>query len=244
MTRPSRKEKTIIYPGLPSAQDSAIPRPADEVLLAYEFLTSRQRTERLRTTGRLLLALLLLLTIPSVAMLAHWGITTAFNPSLAPTMREFIAAILIGNALALPISLTLHRQSRATYLLSLLADRPAVIPPNKPSAFFVSIILNIIAGGMLLASFTALDATRRLTLFCKVRSVDLQRLAPILARLLHAKSQGIDPRPLQLIGEPRETYLRHLAYLLIYEWADLSPHGNHLTLIHPKHRLSLRGVLG
>jgi hypothetical protein len=64
---------------------------------------------------------------------------------------------------------------------------------------------------------------------------DRHRVAVIL-QMLVSEPTGIDPRLLFQAGE-NPLHLRHtLAYLMAYEWADISPTGDSLTLLSPSRR--------
>jgi hypothetical protein len=100
---------------------------------------------------------------------------------------------------------------------------------------FVRAWLAIMMLGLLYGEFLIVDAGKFLSLRVRLRDVDRHRVAVILQMLL-ADPRGIDPRPLLQIGET-PLHLRHtLAYLMAYEWADISPQGDRLDLVSKSKR--------
>ena len=90
--------------------------------------------------------------------------------------------------------------------------------------------------GMLCGAFMAIDAIKTALVRRRLRGVDRFRAADTLRMLIDTPA-GIDPRLLLLHGEEPLELRRMIAYLVIYDWADISGRGDHLVLMPPSRRL-------
>ncbi len=89
--------------------------------------------------------------------------------------------------------------------------------------------------GLLYGEFLVIDAIKSAWLNHRLRHVDRHRSTIILAKLF-ADPTGVDPRLLLQPGESPLHLRQTIAYLIANDWADISPHGDRLTLVSPARR--------
>ncbi len=136
-------------------------------------------------------------------------------------------------ALTLPLALALRKESRADVAEQLLdSSTESSGGRDNPLAAFALIIIFL---GFLYGEFLVIDALKTMWVRAKLRGVDRHRAAVILAKLA-VEPVGIDPRTLLLHGENPFHLRQVLAYLVVSEWADVSPRGELLTLVSPAQR--------
>jgi hypothetical protein len=134
----------------------------------------------------------------------------------------FLAVMLI------PVAIFTKPQSRSDRVNQFMdySSRPA----GQNDGAVVRLVLLIVMLGMLFGEFLLIDAVQFVLLRIRLRHIDRHRAALILEMLL-ANPRGIDPRLLLQIGENPLHLRATLAYLMAYEWADISPHGDWLELL-------------
>jgi hypothetical protein len=144
---------------------------------------------------------------------------------------EFLALMLI--ATTLPVAAFTKKHSRADAIDRYIEEGGRRCGQNQDPVLgwvILCIMLSLLYG-----EFLIVDSLKTTWLRFRLRTVDRQRAAFILA-MLFASPVGIDPRTLLRIGESPITLRRTIAYLMAYEWADISSNGDYLNLLSPAQR--------
>jgi hypothetical protein len=141
-----------------------------------------------------------------------------------------LAIMLIVTSL---IAILFRKQSRSDVIRQFLETGQRA--PAASDNVLASLALIIAMGGMLYGQFLIIDTIKAAALGFRLRKVDRDRVAVILG-VLFSSPAGIDPRRLLRIGENPIALRQTLAYLMAYEWADLSPAGDYLNLLSPARR--------
>jgi hypothetical protein len=142
-----------------------------------------------------------------------------------------IEAVLLAGAI--PIAIVVRPRSRSDVVNQFL-ETGHHYGGTKDNPL-LRLALTIIMLGFLYGEFLIVDSVKSVFLRLRLRNVDRHRSAIILHALL-TEPRGIDPRVLLQFGEDA-LHLRHtLAYLIAHEWADISPHGDWLTLVSQSRR--------
>ena len=167
-----------------------------------------------------------------------WAVTDPSRP--VPLTRRSQAelssgVLILDGALAaamLPVAILTRNPSRADVAQQILDHGCRGGGGGDP---LTRAALIVMAVGLLWGEFLILDAAKATWVALRLRGVDRHRAALVLA-MVRAEPTGIDPRLLLRVGE-RPTDLRRLiAYLIVNEWADVSRHGDRLTLVSPARR--------
>jgi hypothetical protein len=209
-------------------------------LAAMERLRERERelakSNRLRALGG---CLTLAFTFATGFLLLSWMLRLSLPVRIEATPEPpnllggslAIEAILL--VLAIPIAIAVRPRSRSDVVNKFLeTGGHSGDTRDNPLLRWA---LTIIMLGFLYGEFLIVDSVKSAFLRLRLRNVDRHRGAIILHALL-TEPRGIDPRLLLQLGE-NPLHLRHtLAYLIAHEWADISPHGDWLTLVSQSRR--------
>ena len=99
----------------------------------------------------------------------------------------------------------------------------------------VRLYLVIIMLGLLYGEFLVIDAIKATWIRTRLRGVDRRRCAVILGTVL-SQPIDIETRTLLRVGETPMQLRQLLAYLIAYEWVDISVDGLYLRLLSPARR--------
>jgi hypothetical protein len=141
-----------------------------------------------------------------------------------------VAAVFL---LTFLVALCTRKESRSDAISQFLetGNRSSVSDEN-PLASFVLMIAML---GVLYGQFLIIDTIKAAWLGFRLRKADRDRAAVILG-ILFSTPAGIDPRQLLRMGEDPIALRETCAYLMTYEWVDISPAGDHLNLLSPAKR--------
>jgi hypothetical protein len=219
------------------ARAAARTPPSLRGLHALDRLDQRESAAGLRNARLLATGVALVI---AVAALLVFGMN-ALRVRFAPHAREgqtILLSIAAGMALlSFLIALSAKRESRADVINQFIETGSRSTGGGNDNPL-VSWSVALAFVGMLYGAFMTVDAIKSMWLRARLRDVDRFRAADILARLIDSP-QGIDPRPLLRHGEDARALRRVIAYLMTYDWADISPAGDHLVLL-PTWRRSMR----
>jgi hypothetical protein len=153
------------------------------------------------------------------------------------TLREVLLIVGAINAILLavtfPLAVFTAPKSRSQRINEFIDSGSRTYGPTDSS--LTRIIFTFLMLGLLLGEFLVIDGIRSHWLRIRLRHVDRHRAALILQMLMDQPC-GIDPRSLIRIGENPRQFRQILAYLMTYEWANISSKGNCLTLLSPAKR--------
>jgi hypothetical protein len=240
----SRVQKIVSYPFAPVRAPKVLPAKRKPALLgamaALRMMDAREaklkRTNGLRAIGGGLVIAGAAAAMLG-AMLAIARIHSALYGNPIPTDNDLISFALGIDATILlvtfPVAYFTKPKSRSDRVNQFMeyAGRPTVLNEHP----LVRALLIIIALGMLLGEFLVIDTIQFLSLRIRLRNADRHRAALIL-EMLHANPRGIDPRLLLRLDENPLHLRSALAYLMAYELADISPHGDWLQLLSATQR--------
>ena len=228
------------------------PRPSSTVfspvspvssLLAHQCLSrmrSRERRtrnlNRLRALAGIAIVSLLLAVLPRLIIKAahFFDALPPDDPQLALATWQFIAIDAGLLLLTFPVALASHRDSRNDSIYQFMDDS-AHFRTQSADDLALRVVLTLGCLGLFPGEFLLIDAAKDAALRFRLRRVDRERAALILAAL-HTNPAGLDPRLLLQHRERPEDFRNVIAYLLTYHWADLSPNADHLTLLSPARR--------
>ena len=217
--------------------------PPPSSLLASHFLDQMTRRERHARTTTRLRALLALAIIPAILALlptvflkaAHFFDVLPSDDPQSHLSRWQIIAINAGLLfLTFPLALATRRESRSDTISQFL-DAQNGPHCDSPNALAMRIVLTIACLGLFQGEFLLIDAVKDTLLRLRLTGIDRDRAATILAQL-HSTPAGLDPRLLIRHRESPKDFRKIIAYLLTYQWADISPQADHLTLLSPARR--------
>jgi len=150
----------------------------------------------------------------------------------AELSRDVLSLDGVLAVLMLPIAVLTRQTSRADVANQILDHGCRGGGGSDP---FTRIVLAVMAVGLLWGEFLILDAAKSAWVAVRLRGVDRHRAALVLA-MVRADPTGIDPRLLLRAGERPIQLRRLIAYLVVNEWADVTRHGDRLTLVSPARR--------
>ncbi len=227
-------------------------RPASVAALsALTHLYAREAELRRAAWGRLGggCGIILAVLAASLVSVAWWlsartrlpPPTGRADPAAPVPLARASAAELAGTVLAidaglaalmLPVAVFTRKPSRADVAQRVLDQGCRGNGGGDP---FTRVVLVVLAVGLLYGEFLIVDFVQSTWVAARLRGVDRHRAALVLATL-RADPTGLDPRLLLRAGERPADLRRLIAYLILNEWADVSRHGDRLTLVSPARR--------
>jgi hypothetical protein len=220
-----------------------VKRPPIEVgaISRLDDLESREReiegqNRRRLGFGCIIVALIVGIVIPVIfrwILHVHSIAANAQDVSLRD-IQPLIAAIDVCLlAVTFPIAALTAPKSRAQRINQFIESGTRCSGANDN--VLIRIVVMLLMLGLLFGEFLVIDAIRSHWLRIRLRHVDRHRAALILQMLVNNPC-GIDPRFLVRVGENPMHFRTILAYLMAYEWADISCKGDCLTLLSPAKR--------
>jgi hypothetical protein len=216
-------------------------RPIAKRMLSLTSLSALEKCQRreheLARRNRLIFSAGLGMIVVTLAALqlvamALWHIADprSHPPINRKALLEVASTLLL---LTLLVAVFIRKPSRADFANQIIesGNRPSGGNDN-PLVRWVMILILL---GLLYGEFLLIDALKAMWVNFRLRNVDRHRSAVILAMLLQHPT-GVDPRLLLLHGESPLHLRQVIAYLVINEWADISRHGDRLTLVSPARR--------
>jgi hypothetical protein len=134
------------------------------------------------------------------------------------------------------IAIFTRKESRADMVEQFMRSGGHSPPNDNPVLRWILIFFLL---GLFQGEFVLIDAIKVSWLRLRLANVDRSRAAMILARLLKEPA-GMEPHALMLPGETIQQFRKSIAYLMAYEWGDISARGDHFMLLSPAKR-ALRG---
>jgi hypothetical protein len=161
---------------------------------------------------------------------AHWDGPRAKTSEELQQLAGIVAGALF--VVGLPIAVLTRKESRSDVANQILEEGTR---PNANDNFLVRLVVVLALLGVVCGQFMVADAIKSWWVRTKLRGVDRDRAAVILATLV-ARPEGLIPGELLRHGEPPSRLREMLAYLIATEWADLARDGRHVTLLSPAKR--------
>jgi len=206
---------------------------SERSVVALDLLRKRERDAARRTRRLFLSGVALLLGVPPIVLGALWRLAPHIAP---PSKPEPVQLVYIGLALtviASALALSVHKESRADLVQQYIdSGSHSSGTTGNPLVRWLLVLLMI---GSTYGALICIDAAKTAWLRLRLRRVDRYRAASVLA-LLQSTPAGVDPRRLLLHGENSLAFRRTLAYLVIHDWANISPRGDHLVALSPARR--------
>jgi hypothetical protein len=211
----------------------SIPKPVLSLTSLAAFEKCQKREQELRRRNRAIFAGGIAAIISALLAMPAGAIFIARHlnpPPPAPPMELLLAIDAALLLITFVIAVFTRKQSRADVANQFIqsGERSAGANDNP----FARWILILILLGLLYGEFLVIDALKAMWMNHRLRNVDRHRAAVILAMLLQDPT-GVDPRLLLQHGESPLHLRQIIAYLVINEWADVSRHGDRLTLVSP-----------
>jgi len=100
----------------------------------------------------------------------------------------------------------------------------------------LGVVIALVMLGLLYGNFLVIDAVKATWVRHRLRAVDRHRAATILA-MVFSQPADIETRTLQRLGETAIHLRTALAYLIAYEWVDISADGRYLRFLSPAKRV-------
>lgn len=222
------------------------PKPALSAVAmgAAQKMTEREselrRKNALRALGGMAIVVVVLaggIVLAKWAAAADVNIHNAQNPeAMAKTPDAWNCAMILSGLLiatTLPVAAFTKKHSRADAIDRYINEGGRACARNGDPVLGLIILCVMLC--LLYGEFLIVDSVKTTWLRFRLRTVDRQRAAFILA-MLFSSPTGVDPRTLLRLRENPIDLRRTIAYLMAYEWADISSHGDYLNLLSPANR--------
>ena len=144
------------------------------------------------------------------------------------------APMLIGllTTCSIPIAVFTRKESRSDLAEQILREGARANPNDNPAMRFLVCLALI---GLVYGEFMVIDAIKAWWIRAKLRRVDRDRAAVILA-ILVTRPEGCAPGETLRHGEPVARLRQVLAYLITFEWIEVSRDSQHMMLLSPAKR--------
>jgi hypothetical protein len=204
-------------------------------LSAFEKCREREDQLRLRNlkiliAGMAIIFAVLLVTPFAILFVLRWfTLMHPQNPDPINPPREFFTifeSAMLG--VTFIITLRVAKKSRADVASQFLQSGNQMSGANDGA--MARLLVALLLCGLLYGEFLVIDAGKMALMNYRLRNVDRHRAAIILAKLF-VDPTGVDPRQLLQHHESPAHLQLTIAYLIVNEWADISPHGDRLILI-------------
>jgi 4-amino-4-deoxy-L-arabinose transferase-like glycosyltransferase len=210
---------------------------------ALERMTRREAELRRANLNRMALGVGIVLGVlavgiwGAVAFVVHIANKTppVYQPNEHPVSPLRIALFVTGGLLAVTFLMAIftRKESRSDVANQVMesGSRGGGCHDNP----LLRLYLMIVMLGMIYGEFLIVDAIKATWVRTRLRTVDRQRAAMILGTVL-SQVMDVETGTLRTIGESPMDLRQVLAYLIEYEWVDISADGNCLSLVSPARR--------
>ncbi len=184
-------------------------------------------------------SVVVLISCAALPAFAEWILRESRNINLnaAESSSDFASLCLALDICLLlftvPLAIAVSAPSRSRLVNQFLDSGTRSSGANDNP--LIRILVIFVTLGLLYGEFLIVDAMRFALLRIRLRNADRHRAALILAKLF-IEPAGIEPRKLLEFGENPLHLRQTLAYLMAYEWADISPQGDWITFLSSSKR--------